>query len=41
MSRADEAAVDTLAEDYWAHYLAVHPTEAHISATTAGAGEFE
>ena len=41
MSRAVEAAVDTLAEDYWTHYLAVNPTEAHLIGDYGRVGEFE
>jgi uncharacterized protein (DUF885 family) len=33
--------IDTLAEDYWQHYLAVSPTEAHLLGDYGRAGEFE
>ena len=41
MSTANETAVDTLAEDYWAHYLSVNPTEAHLIGDYSRAAEFE
>jgi uncharacterized protein (DUF885 family) len=33
--------VDKLAEDYWAHYLAVNPTEAHLLGVYDDTGSFE
>lgn len=34
-------AIDDLAEDYWAHYLQVQPTRAHLIGSYSGAGRFE
>jgi uncharacterized protein (DUF885 family) len=34
-------AIDQLAADYWAHYLEVEPTHAHLIGHYAGAGTFE
>ncbi len=33
--------IDTLAEDYWAHYVAVRPTRAHLIGDYSGAAHFE
>ena len=33
--------IDTLAEEYWAHYLEVEPTHAHMLGDYSGAGRFE
>lgn len=33
--------IDTLAADYWQHYLATNPTEAHLLGDYSRAGEFE
>ncbi|MEO7352564.1 MAG: DUF885 domain-containing protein [Marmoricola sp.] len=33
--------IDTLAEEYWAHYLEVEPTEAHLLGDYSQAGRFE
>ena len=33
--------IDTLAADYWAHYLKVQPTHAHLIGDYSGAGRFE
>jgi uncharacterized protein (DUF885 family) len=35
------SAIDTLAEEYWAHYLEVEPTHAHLIGDYSGAGRFE
>ena len=33
--------IDALAEEYWAHYLEVEPTNAHLIGEYGGAGRFE
>ncbi|MDX6325293.1 MAG: hypothetical protein QOK15_1647 [Nocardioidaceae bacterium] len=33
--------IDALAEEYWAHHLAVNPTEAHLLGQYGGSGSFE
>ena len=35
------SAIDTLAEEYWAHYLEVEPTHAHLLGDYSRAGRFE
>ena len=35
------SAIDTLAEEYWAHYLEAEPTHAHLLGDYSGAGRFE
>ena len=38
---AGMSTIDTLAEEYWAHYLEVEPTHAHLLGDYSGAGRFE